>query len=71
MTQTNGTASVTVDGLLFDMDGTLLDSTPAVVATWEQYAREYDLDLDHVLKSESRVGADSESASTGRVVLRR
>ncbi|GMK57538.1 hypothetical protein CspeluHIS016_0403720 [Cutaneotrichosporon spelunceum] len=52
-TQTNGTnpKSVTVDGILFDMDGTLLDSTPAVVATWEQYAREFNLDLDHVLKT--------------------
>ncbi|CAK9784155.1 glycerol-1-phosphatase [Cutaneotrichosporon oleaginosum] len=51
MTQTNGTPSVTVDGILFDMDGTLLDSTPAVNATWEQYAREFNLDLEHVLKT--------------------
>ncbi|BEJ17184.1 hypothetical protein CspHIS471_0605850 [Cutaneotrichosporon sp. HIS471] len=53
MTQTTtpNTNSVTVDGLLFDMDGTLLDSTPAVVATWEQYAREFNLDLEHVLKT--------------------
>jgi hypothetical protein len=39
------------------MDGTLLDSTPAVVATWEQYAREFNLDLEHVLKSESALWA--------------
>ncbi|WOO76705.1 Hexitol phosphatase A [Vanrija pseudolonga] len=49
MTQT---ASVVVtDGLLFDMDGTLLDSTPGVLATWDEYAKQYKLDLDHVLKT--------------------
>ncbi|EJT49331.1 glycerol-1-phosphatase [Trichosporon asahii var. asahii CBS 8904] len=42
--------SVTVDAVLFDMDGTLLDSTPGVEATWEQYKEKYDLDLDEVLK---------------------
>ncbi|GFZ46032.1 hypothetical protein JCM24511_04278 [Saitozyma sp. JCM 24511] len=36
---------------LFDMDGTLLDSTPAVLATWEYFAREYSLDLTEVLKT--------------------
>ncbi|CAD6569688.1 MAG: hypothetical protein TREMPRED_005420 [Tremellales sp. Tagirdzhanova-0007] len=33
------------------MDGTLLGSTPAVLATWEFYAREYSLDLTEVLKT--------------------
>lgn len=44
--------SITVDAVLFDMDGTLLDSTPGVEATWEQYKEKYDLDLDEVLKRE-------------------
>lgn len=47
--------SVTVDAVLFDMDGTLLDSTPGVEATWEQYKEKYDLDLDEVLKREYAV----------------
>lgn len=60
MTFPNGTANgsapttVTVDGFLFDMDGTLLDSTPAVLATWNQFAIDYNLDLAYVLRSESR-----------------
>ncbi|WWC66172.1 uncharacterized protein I206_100073 [Kwoniella pini CBS 10737] len=40
-----------VRALLFDMDGTLLDSTPAVNATWAYFAREYDLDLHEVLRT--------------------
>ncbi|TYJ56535.1 hypothetical protein B9479_002782 [Cryptococcus floricola] len=36
---------------LFDMDGTLLDSTPAVEATWQYFAKEYDLDLHEVLRT--------------------
>ncbi|WWC86486.1 uncharacterized protein L201_001363 [Kwoniella dendrophila CBS 6074] len=40
-----------VRALLFDMDGTLLDSTPAVNATWEYFAREYNLDLHEVLRT--------------------
>lgn len=56
--------SIIVDAILFDMDGTLLDSTPGVNATWEQYATEYDLDLDKVLKSESPPTADSAVASS-------
>ncbi|WVQ82479.1 hypothetical protein IAT38_004608 [Cryptococcus sp. DSM 104549] len=40
-----------VRAFLFDMDGTLLDSTPAVLATWEYFAKEYDLDLHEVLRT--------------------
>ncbi|WVR06089.1 hypothetical protein IAU60_003117 [Kwoniella sp. DSM 27419] len=45
--------STTTDAraFLFDMDGTLLDSTPAVNATWEYFAREYNLDLKEVLRT--------------------
>ncbi|ORY23350.1 HAD-like domain-containing protein [Naematelia encephala] len=45
------TTHTTAKGMLFDMDGTLLDSTPAVNATWDYFAREYDLDLHEVLKT--------------------
>lgn len=42
-----------------------VDSTPAVLATWEFYAKEYNLDLTEVLKSrshtESRLCADNRS----------
>lgn len=40
-----------VDTILFDMDGTLIDSTPAVNATWAAFAKQYNLDLDHVMKT--------------------
>lgn len=34
-----------------DMDGTLIDSTPGVLATWEVYGREHGLDLQEVLRT--------------------
>lgn len=40
---------VEVDTILFDMDGTLIDSTPALNATWAEFAKEYNLDIDYVL----------------------
>ena len=30
--------------VLFDNDGTLVDSTPAVIRSWVAWAREYDID---------------------------
>lgn len=33
------------------MDGTLIDSTPGVLATWEVYGREHGLDLQEVLRT--------------------
>jgi hypothetical protein len=40
---------VEVDTILFDMDGTLIDSTPALNATWAEFAKEYNLDIDYVV----------------------
>jgi mannitol-1-/sugar-/sorbitol-6-phosphatase len=34
--------------LLFDMDGVLVDSTPAVSRVWKQWAREHGFDPEHV-----------------------
>ncbi|PWY99447.1 HAD-like protein [Testicularia cyperi] len=42
---------VEVDTILFDMDGTLIDSTPAVNATWASFAQQYGLDLDFVMQT--------------------
>ncbi|KAL0581399.1 hypothetical protein V5O48_000663 [Marasmius crinis-equi] len=32
-----------VDAILFDMDGTLIDSTPGLIKAWEQFCKDYDL----------------------------
>lgn len=38
---------------LFDMDGTLVDSTDGVVGAWESFKEKYpDLDVTHVLSGE-------------------
>ncbi|KAI0248092.1 HAD-like protein [Lactifluus subvellereus] len=36
--------TITVDAILFDMDGTLVDSTPGVLAAWDRFGREYGFD---------------------------
>lgn len=41
--------SVPVDAVLFDMDGTLIDSTPALVAAWSEFCKKYDLDYEYVV----------------------
>jgi mannitol-1-/sugar-/sorbitol-6-phosphatase len=35
--------------ILFDMDGTLVDSTRCVEAIWTRWAHRHDMDLDHIL----------------------
>ena len=42
--------SVTCSGLLFDMDGVLIDSTPAVARVWHRWALEHGLDPDEVVR---------------------
>jgi mannitol-1-/sugar-/sorbitol-6-phosphatase len=37
-------------GVLFDLDGVLVDSTPAVARVWAGWAREHDFDPDEVVK---------------------
>ncbi|KAI9509882.1 HAD-like protein [Russula earlei] len=36
--------TITVDAILFDLDGTLVDSTPGVTAAWDRFGREYGFD---------------------------
>ncbi|KGB77443.1 phosphatase [Cryptococcus deuterogattii 99/473] len=43
--------SINVESVLFDMDGTLINSSPAVVKAWELFAEKYPLDLDDILRS--------------------
>lgn len=45
------TTTTTTRALLFDMDGTLLDSTPAVEATWRYFAEKYNLDIHEILRT--------------------
>ncbi|KAJ3563759.1 hypothetical protein NP233_g8736 [Leucocoprinus birnbaumii] len=35
--------AITVDAILFDMDGTLIDSTPGVYKAWKTFAADYSL----------------------------
>ena len=37
-----------VECALFDMDGTLVDTTPVVIKHWEVYALDHDLDVQEV-----------------------
>ena len=44
-----GSALVSCAALLFDMDGVLIDSTPAVERVWSAWAREHSLDPTQVI----------------------
>jgi len=41
---------ITCKGLLVDMDGVLVDSTPAVARVWTRWALEHNLDPDYVVQ---------------------
>ncbi|ODO07188.1 phosphatase [Cryptococcus wingfieldii CBS 7118] len=43
--------SINVESVLFDMDGTLINSSGAVVKAWNLFAETYTLDLDDILRS--------------------
>ncbi|MDQ1644343.1 MAG: mannitol-/sugar-/sorbitol-6-phosphatase [Cryptosporangiaceae bacterium] len=51
---------LTVGAVLFDMDGTLVDSTPVVEAIWSEFAYQYGADLPALLRySHGRQTLDS------------
>ncbi|MGB9507883.1 MAG: HAD-IA family hydrolase, partial [Candidatus Acidiferrum sp.] len=41
---------ISCKGLLVDMDGVLVDSTPAVARVWTRWARKHNLDPDYVVR---------------------
>jgi sugar-phosphatase len=41
---------VHANAILFDIDGTLVDSTPAVERSWRTWAQEYDIDAEAVMR---------------------
>ncbi|MCU1543466.1 MAG: sugar phosphatase YfbT [Microbacteriaceae bacterium] len=45
------TTSITCRAVLFDMDGTLVDSTSVVERVWARFAQRFDLDLATILAS--------------------
>lgn len=44
-------AEILCKGVLFDMDGVLLDSTPAVARVWHQWALEHGFDPEEVVRA--------------------
>ncbi len=44
-------ALITCSALLFDMDGVLIDSTPAVARVWRGWAREHGFDAEEVVRA--------------------
>jgi mannitol-1-/sugar-/sorbitol-6-phosphatase len=42
--------TISCKGLLVDMDGVLVDSTPAVARVWSKWARKHNLDPDRVVR---------------------
>jgi mannitol-1-/sugar-/sorbitol-6-phosphatase len=58
-------ANISCSGLLFDLDGVLVDSTPAVTRVWSGWAREHGLDGDYV----TRIAHGRPSIATIRELL--
>ena len=46
----DGTARISCQAVLFDMDGVLIDSTPAVARVWHRWALEHGLDPETVVR---------------------
>lgn len=45
----NGKHILKAKAFIFDLDGTLIDTTPLVEHHWREFAREHDLDPEKVL----------------------
>ncbi|MBP2267416.1 sugar-phosphatase [Pseudarthrobacter sp. PvP004] len=52
-----GPPTLTVRAVLFDMDGTLVDSTAIVEQVWLEFAERYGLDFDEILRTSHGVQA--------------
>ncbi|WP_206662157.1 HAD family hydrolase [Propioniciclava sinopodophylli] len=57
-----------VEAILFDVDGTLVDSTAAVERTWRTWAAAYGLDAEAILAAKEHAGALVAAIPTGLVV---
>lgn len=44
-------SQIQVHGILFDMDGTLIDSTPAIVKHWTELGKKLGVDPQEILHS--------------------
>ena len=72
----NGLSGRRFDGILFDMDGTLIDSTPAVMRAWATWAGEHDVTPEQLLSHHgipsaavvrSLIAADGQAAAIARI----
>jgi sugar-phosphatase len=75
-----GMNSLQVRGILFDLDGVLIDSTPCVTRVWRAWAREHGLDPDYVvhvahgrrsIETIRKVAPDLDAEAQNREVERR
>ena len=57
VTDASAADTVTARGVLFDMDGTLVDSTAVVEQVWGEFAARYDLDIVEILRTSHGVQA--------------
>ncbi|KAG5651377.1 hypothetical protein H0H81_008876 [Sphagnurus paluster] len=59
-----------VDAILFDMDGTLVDSTAGVIGAWELFRKKYpDTDKEAERFEQAIVSTSKEDGRPGIVVL--
>ncbi len=52
-----GRVTLTADALLFDLDGTLIDSSDSVVRSWLRWAVEFGVDPSHLADAHGRTSA--------------
>jgi sugar-phosphatase len=72
----DGLAGRTFDGVIFDMDGTLIDSTPAVMRAWTTWAGEHGITAQQLLDHHgipsaavvrSLIAADGQESAIARI----